>query len=47
MTGFMDGYILIVDINDLNKNQRILVPKTSHSFYSREEIKQEGNSVKN
>ena len=43
----MDGYILIVDINDLSKNQRILVPKTSHLFYSREETKQEGNSVKN
>jgi hypothetical protein len=47
MTGFMDGYILLVDIKDPSKNHRILVPKTTHSFYSRDEVKlEEGNSVK-
>ncbi len=46
ITGFIDGYMLLVDINNTNSFKKVLVPKFSKNIFSKQEELIEGNSVK-
>ena len=46
ISGFIDGYMLLVDIHNTNSFKKLLVPKLSKTIFSKEEELIEGNSVK-